>query len=138
MNEATCRKIVDERSNRMCERCGTAPADSKHHRLKRSHGGQWTPSNIVDLCGDGTTGCHGHIEHHADEARAAGFNLRTGQDPRAVSLRHGAWPDSRMFLDDDGMFAFDGEYIPERLRPWDGHDTVEAQRDEREYYRTNP
>ena len=49
MDEATCRKLVSARSGGVCERCGAIRAAGKHHRVKRSQGGRWTPSNIVDL-----------------------------------------------------------------------------------------
>lgn len=44
-----------------CRLCGKHPA-SAHHLIPRSLGGIWTESNIVGLCGDGTTGCHGLVE----------------------------------------------------------------------------
>jgi hypothetical protein len=42
----------------------SVPANSIHHRLKRSRGGCLIEdlTNLVPLCGDGTTGCHGEVE----------------------------------------------------------------------------
>jgi 5-methylcytosine-specific restriction endonuclease McrA len=47
-----------------CRLCGTTENVNAHHLIPRSLGGVWTESNIVGLCGSGTTGCHGDIEHH--------------------------------------------------------------------------
>jgi hypothetical protein len=49
----------------LCARCRAAPAKSVHHRLKKSRGGRLIEDtfNCVPLCGSGTTGCHGHVEH---------------------------------------------------------------------------
>lgn len=79
MNEVICRRIVSERSGGRCERCGTPRQTTKHHRKKRSHGGPWCPTNVVDVCGSGTTGCHGWIEDHPDEAEIQGWHVRPWQ-----------------------------------------------------------
>ena len=65
---------------------GFAFTMSRHHRLPRSHGGTSDLSNLAYLCGTGTTGCHGFIEHNRREAYARGFLLRTGLDPRLVAM----------------------------------------------------
>ena len=76
-------------------------AASKHHRDKR--GRVWRPSNVLDLCGDGTTGCHGWVEHHADEANELGLWLRYGEPPECTPFtgynlgEYGRW-----ILDDSG------------------------------------
>lgn len=41
--------------------CGK-PAKSLHHLLPRSLGGDDVADNLVGLCGDGTSGCHGAVE----------------------------------------------------------------------------
>jgi hypothetical protein len=59
------------RSGGRCERCRSRPAWSKHHRLPRGRGGRLLEDELVDgdpivlahLCGSGTTGCHGEVEH---------------------------------------------------------------------------
>lgn len=58
-----------------CVRCG-APAQgergrdwSLQHRKKRSAGVDNRPCNLITLCGDGVSGCHGWVE--ANPARAA-------------------------------------------------------------------
>jgi len=44
-----------------CRTCW-APAESLHHLLPRSLGGDDVADNLVGLCGSGTTGCHGKVE----------------------------------------------------------------------------
>jgi len=115
MNEATCRRIVSQRSRGICERCGRARADGKHHRVKRGQLGKWDPSNIVDLCGTGTTGCHGFVENpsafgaapDAAGSDGEGWALRSYEDPRAISVAHQMLPGMMMFLDDEGGLITD-------------------------------
>lgn len=87
MNERLCRPIVYDRAERFCERCCVnGPVFSVHHRLKRSHGGLWTPENCVLLCGTGTQGCHGWVEHHADDAAAQGWHVRSWDEPAKIPV----------------------------------------------------
>lgn len=62
--------ILGPARDRLCVRCGR-PAESWHHRVAEGRGGPTDPWNCVPLCGSGTTGCHGWVEHHRAEARAA-------------------------------------------------------------------
>lgn len=93
MNESQCRLMVAERSGGLCEVRIEIPgvcrgvAESDHHRKKRSHGGVWTPENIVDACGHGTTGCHGWIEANPASARKRGLWLFAGQEPQLTPVR---------------------------------------------------
>jgi hypothetical protein len=103
-----CCRITDyraglgDRTCRRCEKCGSAGPLSHHHRIKRSHGGEWLPSNIVVLCGSGTTGCHGWVEHHPAEANALGWALQPHEDPLVVPVFH--YPlKMRVQFDDEGM-----------------------------------
>lgn len=51
-----------------CRVCG-GPRGSFHHVVPRGGwGGADTESNIVPLCGHGTSGCHGLIEHRDETA----------------------------------------------------------------------
>lgn len=97
--EAKARKLVRERSDGVCEVCGTMWATNMHHRKNRSQGGLWEASNLLHLCGSGTTGCHGWITEHVTEAVAKGQCVRSHQDPTgtAVWTRHG-W----VLLDNQG------------------------------------
>jgi hypothetical protein len=72
-DERRTRFIVAERSGGLCERCGVHPANTMHHRRKRSQSGPWCPSNVIHLCGDGTTGCHGVITNTRKEFYSAGW-----------------------------------------------------------------
>lgn len=75
--------IVMDRAGYRCERCGSSDHPqgfSKHHRLPRRMGGSRNPSlhkpaNLIFLCGSGTSGCHGWVESHREEAREIGYLL---------------------------------------------------------------
>lgn len=70
-----------------CAICG-APLDecptgySIHHRRMRSHPwpGLNNLSNLVCLCGSGTTGCHGRVHHHQAEAYEHGWLVHSWVD----------------------------------------------------------
>jgi hypothetical protein len=102
--EGSCRDLVRKRSGGTCERCSVRLAESMHHRRFRSQGGPWVPSNILHLCGDGTTGCHGVLTNtrgHRAEFEAAGWIVPSHADWREVPvLRHGVF----VILLDDGGF----------------------------------
>jgi hypothetical protein len=51
---------LHERSGHYCEICGRW-ASNAHHRKNRSQGGRDVLSNLLLLCGSGTTGCHGYV-----------------------------------------------------------------------------
>lgn len=55
--------------NHLCVRCGR-PANGWHHRVPEGQSGPTDHLNCVPLCGDGTKGCHGWVEHHRAAARA--------------------------------------------------------------------
>ena len=80
-----------------------------HHRLKRSHGGTWAPSNILHLCGDGTRGCHGHIEANPQWANQEGLWLMAGDSPPDQASVHMRWECLRSWFvpDDTGMLEWD-------------------------------
>lgn len=46
-----------------CRICRDAFGLTLHHLVPRSLGGDDVPNNLVPLCGSGTTGCHGDVEH---------------------------------------------------------------------------
>jgi hypothetical protein len=82
--------LLQGRSGGRCECCG-ALATNTHHRRPRGMGGSRDPrtnqaSNLVRLCGSGTTGCHGAIESNRDHFRDMGFLVRQGVDPAAVPI----------------------------------------------------
>lgn len=59
-----------KRLGRPCRLCG-APATNLHHIVPRSQGGDDVEANLVEVCGSGTTGCHGRIEARDADARSA-------------------------------------------------------------------
>lgn len=54
---------------RECAVCGETSRLSIHHVLPRSQMGDDVWGNLVCLCGDGVTGCHGDVEHYRNGAR---------------------------------------------------------------------
>lgn len=51
-------------------------ATNRHHKLLRKHGGGDERENTLDLCGSGTTGCHGHVHANPAESYARGWLIR--------------------------------------------------------------
>ena len=87
MNEKLCRSVVLARSGGRCERCNGI-GKSYHHRKKRSQGGEWSAENVVLLCGDGTRGCHGWVEHNPNAAEAEGLHVRPWESSDAVPVKY--------------------------------------------------
>lgn len=115
---AEVRALCLERAGHRCEYCycsvhGSLGYSAQHRAARRMGGSrlQWLggPSNVLILCGSGTTGCHGWIEHHPADAYALGLALRTGWDPEQTPFRdiHDAW---RLLLPD-------GTYYPIQMPP---------------------
>lgn len=107
MNEARARGIVAERSGGVCEVCGSARATNMHHRLNRSQGGTWAPSNLLHLCGSGTTGCHGFITCNPAAAGHSGAALQSHQDPATTPVQLITWLGGvrPYLLGDDGTYG---------------------------------
>lgn len=61
---ASAKRILEIREKKCqeCRLCGTGRNVNAHHLIPRSQLGIWTESNVVGLCGSGTTGCHGLVE----------------------------------------------------------------------------
>lgn len=75
--EGNARKVVKGRSRGRCETCGAAGGLEWAHRVNRSHGGPWCPSNGLAQCRD----CHHSSEANPLQAYAKGIRLRSGADP---------------------------------------------------------
>ena len=110
-NQAT-RLLVANRDHWRCVRCGCDLSDGSgnlQHRRARGMGGTRrsdvnAPHNLILLCGSGTTGCHGHVETHREEARRAGWAVPQSADPGDVPV---TYPDGRLYL-----LAADGGRTP--------------------------
>ena len=85
-----------------CVHCGETEAVAPHHRRNRGMGGSKSrdvPSNIIVLC----SRLNGELESDsakAEQARARGWKLGPGDDPKRVPIWHmveGAY----FWLDDD-------------------------------------
>ena len=87
------RRIITERSQHFCERCGMEQGVEIHHRRARGMGSTKRPNtnlpaNGLNLCRD----CHSDIEAHRHNARAYGWLLRQNQEPAEVPvLYRGIW-----------------------------------------------
>lgn len=121
MSESTCRTIVSERSGGLCEvrfeGICRGVAESKHHRRKESQGGKWAASNIVDVCGHGTIGCHGHIEANPVQAKKRGLWLYSGQHPLMTPAML-SWRGTMAWflLDDEGSITYLSRAAFERVK----------------------
>ena len=88
MGEAATRKIIKERSNGLCEKCGQQRGTEAHHRKNRSQGGTWEPTNILLLC----HGCHAWITTHPALATDAGWAVSRNCEPHLVPVKiAGQW-----------------------------------------------
>lgn len=75
--ERRTRRVVDERSDGFCEKCGTPGATDKAHRVARGVGGEWSPSNILDLC----RACHTYHHKNPEVAYRGGWHLQANSIP---------------------------------------------------------
>lgn len=99
------------RAGGCCEACGAIVGRipySIHHRQPRGMGGSRdpaanSPTNLLLLCGTGTTGCHGEAESNRTAARARGVLVPRGTDPAAVPvlLHDTQW----VYLNDAGGYT---------------------------------
>ena len=101
------RLLVADRDRWRCVRCRRDLSDGSgnlQHRRARGMGGTRKvdvngPENLILLCGSGTTGCHGHVESHREEARRAGWAVSQADDPGRVPV---TYPGGRFLLTADG------------------------------------
>jgi len=100
------------RSLGRCELCGGSldgwDGMSVHHRRPRGMGGSKDPrsnyaSNLLILCGSGTSGCHGLVERNRRDSHRDGLIVSSRCNPAAVPiLLNGIW----------WMLTDDGERVP--------------------------
>lgn len=100
------RQLVQARFGGRCARCGGF-GTSVQHRKPRQAGGTRDPlinaaSNLIWVCGHGTTGCHGHMESYRSEAYESGWLVHSECDPAEQEVL--LWDGRRVLLDDDGGF----------------------------------
>ena len=103
----TVRVAFFHREQEACFRCrrplrfeGRGIGWSAHHRKPRGSGGTSNPAiasitNLLVLCGSGTTGCHGWVESHRAKAEEIGYlvsalGLKSPADTR-VQRADGSW-----------------------------------------------
>lgn len=99
------RRLLHERSGHCCEICGRW-ANNAHHRKNRSQGGEDTLSNLLLLCGSGTTGCHGYVTARFKNShlwpavpREKGWTVWPSSEPKEVPVEYRG---QLVALDDDG------------------------------------
>ncbi len=85
---------VMERDGGRCVGCGDPVCGQRgfhysvHHRKLRSQGGDNRLSNLILLCGHGTSGCHGLAHSEVAAARLSGFLMLSTENPAEVRLDH--------------------------------------------------
>jgi hypothetical protein len=94
--------IRDEKAG-PCRVCGEHAvwAISYHHLVPRSLGGDDVEDNLIPLCGDGTTGCHGKLENHP-----------RGWERIAHAVRHSLTPAELGYVLDTKGMEFLERYLP--------------------------
>ncbi len=109
--------IIRERSAGRCEVCGGRGTNT-HHRAGRGMGGSkdprlGLPSNLLRVCGSGTTACHGWVTEHPAVAYDLGLLVHRGHNPAEVPVQLFVpgilgWPLPtlcRVLLTDDGQYV---------------------------------
>jgi hypothetical protein len=80
------RVSLHERAHDCCEMCGVHGATNAHHRRNQSQGGHDLLSNLMLLCGSGTTGCHGFIGREPKVSEWMGWTIRDDTAPMHVEV----------------------------------------------------
>ena len=103
------RLTVLERDEYRCAVCGQSVLEipmSLHHRRNRGSGGSSdplinAPSNLLTVCGTGTTGCHGWIGSSPADALEAGYvvSLNSREATTDVPVIHAVFGASVLLLD---------------------------------------
>lgn len=113
--DRTIRELVKLRDEWRCCVCGESVYDKQasiHHRRNRGSGGSGDPainrpSNLLLVCGTGSTGCHGALTDNAQRLVAldAGWIvlLNTTDDPIDVPVHHAVH--GLIYLDDEGGWS---------------------------------
>jgi hypothetical protein len=99
------RDALRERAEGCCELCGV-PANNAHHRKNRSQGGRNELSNLLLLCGSGTTGCHGFVTTEPRISKRLGWTVRRISEPADIAVWRFDLREERrvlVYLDDAGF-----------------------------------
>lgn len=96
------REALKERADGCCEICGVGGATNAHHRRNKSQGGPDVLSNLMLLCGSGTTGCHGKVTGYPQWATSRGYTIQGRVDGEAPETVPVDIRGRRSLLDDDG------------------------------------
>lgn len=65
-------------------------------------------SNLMAICGSGTTGCHGWLESHREDAYVKGWLVHRNDDPTHIPvIIDGGVRNRLVFLTDDFQYAED-------------------------------
>jgi hypothetical protein len=107
---AKVRSALRERAGGCCELCGDPSANNAHHRRNQSRGGQDVLSNLLLLCGSGTTDDHGWVTQHPEAAGLLGQTIKdTLLSPLAVPVwlytRTDLRDNLQVWLTDDGDYS---------------------------------
>lgn len=95
--------LVVERDRYTCVRCGHPVSGERgigwsvQHRIPRGMGGSRDPrlnlpSNLIILCGSGTTQDHGWVESNRTAALAYGWSVSRHADPAEIPVLVTTWP----------------------------------------------
>lgn len=88
------RAAVVAREAGCCAACGRSCVGRKssvHHRRTKGMGGSSLPDtnqpvNLLLLCGDGVSGCHGFVTKRRHPAEEMGWRVAQGSDPAEVPV----------------------------------------------------
>jgi len=105
------RMSVVLRGGGKCEICNQPLNSSQfvslHHRKPRKMGGSKDPtlneaSNLMMICGSGTSGCHGYVESNRELSYANGWLVHSYEEPitKPVLIRS-----ATMLLDNNGGYV---------------------------------
>jgi hypothetical protein len=100
---AKVRTQLHERAQGCCEICGKHGATNAHHRKNQSQGGQHVLSNLMLLCGSGTTGCHGWVTQSPRSADRLGWLVWSYENPAEKPVR--MWAFRWALFGDDGSIT---------------------------------
>lgn len=104
------RAQLHERAQDRCEICGRHDATNAHHRKNQSQGGKHVLSNLMLLCGSGTTGCHGWVTTSPRTADQLGWLVWSYENPAEKPVR--LWAFRWGLLGDDGSIVHtNGEVV---------------------------